>query len=63
MAAFKAKREAGLEPKSTELKTQKKEIPIWVKEKIIEVRKKTKKCALKIYWQLEKEGISIHTRT
>lgn len=63
VAAYKAKGEAGLEPKSTEPKTQKKETPIQIKEKIIEVRKKTKKCALKIHWQLKKEGIEINERT
>lgn len=55
--------EKGLEPKSTEPKTQKDETPIWIKERIVSIRKKTKKCALKIHWQLEKEGIQIHERT
>ena len=55
VALYKAKGEAGLEPKSTEPKTQKEETPIWIKERILEIRKKTKKCALKIHWQLEKE--------
>ena len=63
VATYKAKGEKGLEPKSTEPKTQKDETPIWIKERIIEIRKKTKKCALKIHWQLEKEGIYIHERT
>ena len=63
VAIYKAKGEAGLEPKSTEPKTQKEETPIWVKERVIEIRRKTKKCALKIHWQLEKEGILIHERT
>ncbi len=63
VAAYKAKGEKGLEPKSTEPKTQNKETSIWIKERVIEIRKKTKKCALKIHWQLEKEGISIHERT
>jgi transposase InsO family protein len=63
VALYKSKGEQGLEPKSTEPKTQKKETPIWIKERIIEIRRKTKKCALKIHWQLEKEGISIHART
>lgn len=60
---YKKHGEAGLEPKSTEPKTQAEETPIWIKERIIEIRKKTKKCALKIHWQLEKEGIKIHART
>lgn len=54
---------SALEPKSTEPKLQPKETPIWIKERVIEVRKKTKKCARKIHWQLEKEGIKIHART
>ena len=52
-----------LEPKSTEPKTQPKETPIRIKERVIEVRQGTKKCALKIHWQLAKEGIRINTRT
>jgi len=52
-----------LEPKSTEPKTQPNETPIWIKEKVISIRKKTKKCARKIHWQLKKEGIIIHERT
>jgi len=63
VAAYKNGGEAALEPKSTEPKTQEKETPIWIKERIIEVRKKTKKCALKIHWQLEKEGVVVHERT
>jgi len=63
VATYKKKGEEELEPKSTEPKTQEKETPIYIKERIIEIRKKTKKCALKIHWQLQKEGILIHERT
>src|SRR3989344_2676503 len=63
VAAFKERGEAGLEPKSTEPKTQNEETPIWIKERVVEIRNKTKKCALKIHWQLKKEGIEIHERT
>jgi transposase InsO family protein len=63
VATYKEKGEVGLEPRSTEPKTQEKETPIWIKEKIIEIRETTKKCALKIHWQLEKVGILIHERT
>jgi len=63
VAIYREKGEVGLEPKSTEPKTQVEETPIWIKERVIEVRKNTKKCALKIHWQLEKEGIQIHERT
>lgn len=62
VAEYRKRGEAGLEPKSTEPKTQPKETPIWIKEKIIETRKKTKKCALKIFWQMEKEGVPIKSR-
>ena len=55
--------ETGLEPKSTEPRSQPNETSIRIKERIIEVRKETKKCALKIHWQLEKEGVEINERT
>jgi len=61
--AYKKGGEEALEPKSTEPKTQPNETPIWIKERVVEVRKKAKKCALKIHWQLEKEGININERT
>ena len=63
VAAYKTGGAAALEPKSTEPKTQPNETAIRIKERIIEIRKKTKKCALKIHWQLEKEGIEIDERT
>jgi transposase InsO family protein len=63
VAAYKKGGEAGLEPKSTEPKTQPNETPIWLKERIIEVRKQTKKCAQKIHWHLKKEGIVLPVRT
>lgn len=63
VAAYKKHGERGLEPKSTEPKTQPDETPIWIKERVVEIRRKTKKCALKIHWQLQKEGIEINERT
>jgi transposase InsO family protein len=63
VAAYKAGGESSLEPKSTEPKTQPKETQIRIKERVLELRKQTKKCALKIHWQLEKEGIRLHERT
>ncbi len=63
IAAYKKQGEKGLEPKSTEPKKYNNETKIRLKERVIEIRKKTKKCALKIHWQLEKEGIRIHERT
>src|SRR3989344_2947710 len=63
VATYRQHGEAGLEPKSTEPKQYRIETAIRIKERVIEVRKKTKKCALKIHWQLEKEGIYLHERT
>lgn len=62
-SAYRHGGEAALEPRSTEPKTQPKETPIGIKEKIIEIRRKTKKCALKIHWQLEREGLVVPART
>jgi len=63
LAVFRRRGEDALEPESTEPKTQPNETPIRIKERIIDIRKQTKKCALKIHWQLEKEGIIIDART
>jgi transposase InsO family protein len=63
VAIYKIGGEDALEPQSTEPKTQPNETPIWIKERIINIRKHTKKCALKIHWQLQKEGIEIDERT
>lgn len=62
-AAYREHGEIGLEPKSTRPKTNPEETPIRIKEKIIELRKDNKKCALKLKWDLEDEGIIIHERT
>jgi transposase InsO family protein len=63
VAAYKKGGEMALEPTSTRPKTYCHETPIWLKERIVTIRKQTQKCALKIHWQLEKEGIPIHPRT
>lgn len=63
VAAYKKCREAGLEPKSTARKTQENETPIRIKEHIIELRKDTGKCALKLHWHMEKEGLVVPSRT
>lgn len=55
--------EQGLEPKSTRPKTNPRETPIRIKERIIELRKEKKKCALKLGWDLKEEGINIHYQT
>lgn len=63
VAAYKKDGEKGLEPHSTEPKSYQNETPIRIKERIIEIRKQTRKCALKIHWQLKKEGVIVHHRT
>lgn len=63
VATYKEYGEEGLVPTTTKPKTCRNETPIRIKERVLEVRKKTKKCALKIHWQLKKEGVHIHERT
>ena len=53
----------GLQNKSTRPKTHPRETPIRIKERIIELRKEKKKCALKLQWDLKEEGINIHFQT
>lgn len=63
LAAYRKHGLAGLENKSTRPKTHPRETPIRIKERIIELRKQKKKCALKLSWELVDEGIKIHYRT
>ena len=54
----------GLEPKSTEPKTQPNETPIRIKEQVISLRKKTGLCAKKLHWRLIKtKGTSVPVST
>lgn len=63
LAAYRQSGEAGLEPRSTAPKSNPSETPIRIKERIKEIRGKDEECALKIKWDLEDEGITIHERT
>lgn len=63
LAAYKKGGEAALEPKSTNPKTNPQETPIWIKEKVIQKRKRTRMCAQKLHWLLKKEGLFVPTRT
>ena len=63
LKAFKEGGMAALEPKSTEPKTQPNETPIWIKERVIELRKKTKLCAKKLHWRLIKQGLIVPVST
>ena len=63
VAAYKKHGESGLEPRSTRPKTHPKETPIYLKEKVIALRKQKKVCALKLKWKLAKQGVHLHERT
>jgi len=63
LAAYRERGMAGLQNKSTRPKTHPRETPIRIKERIIELRKKKKRCALKLSWDLKEEGIDIHYQT
>lgn len=63
MKAYREHGADGLNPKSTRPKSNPKETPIHLKEKVLDLRKQTKLCAKKLHWRLEKEGITIHERT
>lgn len=63
LAEYRKHGEEGLEPKSTRPKSNPKETPIRIKERIIELREDTNLCAKKLKWKLEKEGIVIHKNT
>ncbi len=63
LTAFKEYGIDGLENKSRRPKTNPRETPIRIKERIVELRKDKKECALKIQWDLQDEGIDIHFQT
>jgi transposase InsO family protein len=63
MKAYREHGADGLNPKSTRPKSNPKETPIHLKEKVLDLRKQTKLCAQKLHWRLEKEGTTIHERT
>ena len=63
VALYKRGGEEALEPKSTEPKRYRVETPINVKERVVALRKKTRLCARKLHWKLQKEGVRIHERT
>src|SRR3989344_3751356 len=63
LAQYRSGGMPALEPRSRRPRSHPHETPIRIKEQIIELRKGTKKCALKLKWQMEKLGIRIHERT
>jgi transposase InsO family protein len=63
LSAYRAGGANALLPRSTRPKSNPKDTPIALKERVITLRKKTGLCALKLHWRLEKEGAHIHERT
>jgi transposase InsO family protein len=63
LSAYKKGGEKALEPKATIPKTSPEETQIWIKEKVVAKRKRTKLCAQKTHWKLKKEGLVVPTRT
>ena len=63
LSYYKEHGEEGLMPKSTRPRTNPKETPIRIKERVIELRKETKLCAKKLKWKLDKEDIVLHKNT
>lgn len=63
VAAYKKFGEPGLKPKSTRPLSQPNETPIRIKERVIELRRKTRLCAKKLNYKLKKENILLHDRT
>lgn len=62
LASYRTKGLIGLENRSTRPKSSPKELPIRIKQRIIEKRTETDLSAHKICWQLRKEGISVSPR-
>ena len=63
LASYREHGEEGLNPKSTRPKTNPKETPIHIKERVLTERRETKLCALKLRYRLEKKGVNLHERT
>ena len=63
VAAYKDGGEKELAPKSTRPLSQPNETPIRIKERILELRRKTRLCAKKLNYKLQKENIIINDRT
>jgi len=59
MANFRKMGIDGLENRSTKPKSHPNETPVRIKERVIELRQETGLCALKLRWQLKKEGVVV----
>ena len=63
LKAFRKGGADALEPKSTQPKTSPQETPIWIKERVIELRKETGLRAKKLHWRLVKQGLAVPVST
>lgn len=63
VAVYQQRGRAGLVPQSTRPKSHPQETPIHTKEQVIALRQRTKLCALKLKWRLQKDGVRLHERT
>jgi len=63
LANFRKHGFEGLKNMSTRPKSQPNEIPIRIKERVIELRKESKMCSRKLSWRLKKEGVVLHENT
>ena len=63
LATFRRGGIDALEDKSRRPKSNPHETLIRIKERIVELRKDKKQCALKIMWDLQDEGVGIHFNT
>lgn len=63
LKAFRSGGVDALEPKSTKPKTQPNETPIWIKERVIDIRKDKKVCAKKLHWKLKKQDLIVPIST
>jgi len=62
VARYKLRGIEALVPQSTRPKSQPAELPIRVRERIIELRQETKLCSKKLNYKLAKEGIKVSDR-
>lgn len=63
VSAYKKYGRKGLIAKSTRPRSNPKDTPIRIRERVLELRGETNESAIKLHWKLEKENILIHERT
>lgn len=64
LKVYRKEGDVGLEPKSTQPKTQPNETPIRMKEEVIALRKETELCAKKLHWRMQRTaGLNVPVST